>query len=95
MELEKVSILKRRRKSEREFKEVIPDPVERLEILIDGSEDLGVKGLRARVARIEKLSIGLILLSFIQLVLLLGSKGSAAAEASGLLAPILKIIFGG
>ena len=77
------------------LKSAIEDPVERLEILIDGSEDLGVKGLRARVGRIEKLSIGLILLSFIQLVILLGSKGSAAAEASGLLAPILKIIFGG
>lgn len=77
------------------LKSAIEDPVERLEILIDGNEDLGVKGLRWRVGRIEKLSIGLILLSFIQLVILLGSKGSVAAEASGLLAPILKIFFGG
>jgi len=43
------------------LKERIPDRLERVEILLDGDKKLGLVGIRDRMRRVEKITLGLIL----------------------------------
>ncbi len=51
-----------------ELKARIPDRLERIEILLDGKEDLGVKGIRCRLNRVERVTVGLIVMNSILLL---------------------------
>ncbi|KKL99830.1 hypothetical protein LCGC14_1810470 [marine sediment metagenome] len=63
------------------------DPVRRLEILIDGDEELDVRGIRTRLDRLEKLVIAMLLISMFTSV-------GIWIESSDKLATLIPLIFG-
>lgn len=73
-------------KKNQDLKQAVPDPVARLEVLIDGDDDLGVRGLRGRMDRVERWLLIGILTGFGNLI------GWIIGDRSALIASIVEAV---
>ncbi len=77
-----------------ELQEKIPDRLERLEILIDGSESLGVSGIRERVEDVEQIAKQNRILAIVLVFVWIANLFGIDAALNGLFAALAAIIGG-